>query len=293
MQQSALLDQWRDRIDQQLDSQLALNQPANNASLTEAMHYAVFNGGKRIRPLLVYASGYWQGIQPQFLDAAATAIELVHCYSLVHDDLPAMDNDDLRRGKLTCHKAFDEATAILVGDALQSLAFELVLSDRRLNSTIKNSMALTLARAIGRYGMAAGQALDLAAVHSSLDRQQLEALHSRKTGALIACALHIGGLAAEAGSEQLERLTTLGYTLGLAFQVQDDILDLESTTEVLGKQQGADVTAGKTTYPELLGLDEAKRYRDNLFNKVSSMLDESPASGPITELVTWIAQRDH
>jgi geranylgeranyl pyrophosphate synthase len=287
------LAQWRTRIDQILDEQLAINHSSNNASLTEAMHYAVFNGGKRIRPLLVYASGYWQGVKPHFLDAAATAVELVHCYSLVHDDLPAMDDDDLRRGKPTCHKAFDEATAILVGDALQSLAFELMLANNDLPVGTCHRMALTLAQAIGRHGMAGGQSLDLAAVENSLNQQQLETLHSRKTGALIACALQMGALAAEASNNQLEQLTTLGYTLGLAFQVQDDVLDVESSTKVLGKQQGADVKAGKTTYPKLLGLDKAKRYRDSLFSQARSMIDQSPNNGPITELITLIAQRDH
>ncbi len=256
------LEASKHRIEKALANTLpSLNTPS---SLPKALHYAVLNGGKRLRPALVYAVGHCLMADEESLDIPAMAVELIHCYSLVHDDLPAMDNDDLRRGKPTCHKAFDEATAILVGDALQSLAFELLATEQDSPSrSLQLQMIKTLAKASGVDGMVGGQALDMHAEHKTLDVLQLETLHRLKTGALIQAAVKLGALTAgcedEATLQALDRYA--GY-LGLAFQIQDDILDIESTTEELGKKTGADLQQHKSTYPQLLGLQASKEKQE-------------------------------
>jgi geranylgeranyl pyrophosphate synthase len=230
--------------------------------LHEAMRYSVLDGGKRIRPLLVYAAGSALGASDQALDVAACAVECIHAYSLIHDDLPAMDNDDLRRGKPTCHKAYGEAEAILAGDALQALAFHLLAHADMgpVNAERRLQMVELLAQAAGSRGMVGGQSIDLASVGKQLDIAELEDMHVHKTGALIRASVLLGTLCAESVSEQQRSaLDHYGKYIGLAFQVQDDILDVTASTEQLGKQSGADSALNKPTYPALLGLAGARQ----------------------------------
>jgi len=253
------LDRCQQRVQRSL--QLALDGVAGTttaASLYGAMRYSVMNGGKRVRPLLIYAAAESIGSAPASdLDLIASAFEFLHCYSLIHDDLPAMDDDDLRRGLPTCHKQFDEATAILAGDALQAEAFRL-LAETSLPAPIQIQLVRLLAQASGSQGMVAGQAIDLAAVATMLTVSELETMHRLKTGALIRAAVLAGGIAAGASQSQLDCLDRYAQLIGLAFQVQDDVLDVESDTATLGKQQGADAARDKPTYATLLGLPGAK-----------------------------------
>jgi farnesyl-diphosphate synthase (EC 2.5.1.10) len=235
--------------------------------LFDAMRYSLANGGKRVRPILVYATAHAVAAINNNTDTFASAIECIHAYSLIHDDLPAMDDDNLRRGKPTCHIAFDEATAILAGDALHTLAFELISS----SVTVAQDSAATalsaislLSRASGAHGMVLGQAIDLAAVDKPLKAEQLELMHRYKTGALIEAAVLLGALSAAASNEQTAALRNYAAAVGLAFQVQDDIIDVTSDTEVLGKQQGADADRNKPTYVSLLGLAQAQAKADEL-----------------------------
>jgi geranylgeranyl pyrophosphate synthase len=229
--------------------------------LLEAMRYSTLAGGKRVRPVLVYATGEALGAPLELLDSAAAAVELIHVYSLVHDDLPAMDDDDLRRGRPTCHRAFDEATAILTGDALQARAFEvLAQAPTTIPANSRIDMLRVLADAIGTRGMAGGQAIDLESVQQTLDEPALERMHRQKTGALIQASVMLGALSAGL-SDAPERaaLAEFGAEIGLAFQIQDDILDVEGNTTTLGKRAGADAGLAKPTYPSVLGLEAARR----------------------------------
>ena len=257
---AALLDAWRARIDLALERSL---DPATGSEprLLAGMRHAVLLGGKRMRPLLTQASGHACGADADALDAPAVAIELVHAYSLVHDDLPAMDDDALRRGQPTVHVAFDEATAILVGDALQSLAFQ-VLADTPVSDARRVAMLRELAVAAGARGMCGGQALDLAATGNgaAAGLEALERLHALKTGALIRAAVRMGALAAGAEPDLHQRLDTYADALGLAFQIRDDLLDVEGESDVLGKTAGKDAAQDKATFPALIGL-EASRAR--------------------------------
>ena len=223
------------------------------------MRHAVLNGGKRMRPLLVYASGAVFEADERALDAPAAAVEMIHAYSLVHDDLPAMDDDALRRGQPTLHVAFDEATAILAGDALQSLAFE-VLAGARVNDAARVALMRTLALAAGAKGMCGGQALDLAATGngSAMTVDELETLHGMKTGVLIRAATRMGGLCGGADSAALKALDRYATALGLAFQVRDDLLDIEGDSATLGKTAGKDVAQDKATFPALIGMDASR-----------------------------------
>ena len=234
--------------------------------LHTAMRYSVLEGGKRIRPALIYAAGEVTHAPTKIMDAAACAIELIHAYSLVHDDLPAMDNDTLRRGKPTCHVAFGEATAILVGDALQSLAFE-CLADTKL------IMLKELAEAAGSKGMVGGQQIDISHVGKKLELHALKQMHKYKTGALIVAAVRLGALAGEVKPAELEALTTYAKHVGLAFQVHDDILDAQSTTEILGKTAGADAAQDKPTYTQILGVTPAIHYANELHEQALAALE--------------------
>ncbi|MEZ5487956.1 MAG: polyprenyl synthetase family protein [Steroidobacteraceae bacterium] len=258
----ARLAAYRDRIETVLDVVLTLPDPGT-PRLRAAMRYSSLSGGKRLRPILVYLTGSALGAPLEQLDAPAAAVELIHVYSLVHDDLPAMDNDDLRRGRPTCHRAFDEATAILTGDALQALAFQVLAGERDPaagDAAARLDMIRLLASGIGTLGMAGGQAIDLESVGRRLDLPTLEAMHRRKTGALIETSVLLGAVAAGARSGPLyDALHQFGTAIGLAFQIQDDILDVAGTTEQLGKSAGADAARAKPTYPSIVGLDEARR----------------------------------
>ncbi|MFI0400160.1 MAG: (2E,6E)-farnesyl diphosphate synthase [Thiolinea sp.] len=243
--------------------------------LHEAMRYSVLNGGKRMRPLLVYATGDALGVPTELLDIPAAAIELLHVYSLIHDDLPAMDDDVLRRGKPTCHCAYDEATAILAGDALQTLAFQLLAqADERISASQRLRMIQQLSIAAGSRGMVGGQAIDLAAVGKELTELELEQMHIHKTGALIRSSVLLAAYTAPVLDEkQLLQLDHYAKCLGLAFQVQDDILDIESDTQTLGKTRGADAAAGKPTYPSIIGMSAAKRKLDELYLEAVAALE--------------------
>ncbi len=265
------------------DYQLRVENVLNNAIpkaedepclLHKAMRYSVLGGGKRIRPLLVYATGECFNIDKKTLDAPAVAIELLHAYSLVHDDLPAMDDDDLRRGKASTHKAFDEATAILAGDALQTLAFEILASDLH-NISLKNQLKLIniLAKSAGSFGMVGGQVIDLSSTNKRLSESQLENMHQHKTGALISASVMMGANCSDKLTQQQKiSLEQYATCIGLAFQVQDDILDIESDTETLGKQQGADIDANKATYPAILGMSAAKEKTASLYQSAYNAL---------------------
>ena len=261
---------WTDRIEAALERSLPT--PDENPSrLHAAMRHAVLGGGKRIRARLVYAAGALVAADDAVLDAAAVAIELIHAYSLVHDDLPAMDDDDLRRGRPTVHVAYDEATAILVGDALQALAFR-VLANAPADAATRIALVATLADAAGSLGMCGGQQLDMDATGRSLALAELENLHSMKTGALIRAGVRLGALSGGANDDLLDRLDGVAADLGLAFQIRDDILDVESDAQQLGKTAGKDAAQDKSTYPSLLGLPESKRRLAALVEKMKAAL---------------------
>lgn len=287
------LRRWRERADAAL--QHALPDPDRSPQrLHAAMRHAVLLGGKRMRPLLVHAAGAAFDADPAALDAPAVAVELIHAYSLVHDDLPAMDDDALRRGQPTVHVAFDEATAILAGDALQSLAFE-VLAATPAAAATRVELLRTLASAAGAAGMCGGQALDLDATGNgtALSVAQLERLHSLKTGALIRAAVRMGALCGNASADELERLDRYAAALGLAFQVRDDILDIEGDSATLGKTAGKDVAQDKATFPALIGLD-ASRAR---LQELRAAMDEALApfgerANALAELGRMAIERD-
>ena len=267
------------------------------AQLHQAMRYSALNGGKRVRPLLVYASGQALDADSQALDVAACAIECIHAYSLVHDDLPAMDNDDLRRGQPSCHKAFGEAEAILAGDGLQALAFQLLAhADMgHITADIRLRMVELLSHAAGSRGMVGGQSMDLAAVGKQLDIAELEDMHIHKTGALIRASVLLGALSGSTHDESRHRtLDHYGKCIGLAFQVQDDILDVTASTEQLGKQAGADTAQNKPTYPSLLGLAGARERALELHQDATdSLSDFGPEADPLRWLSAYIVARSH
>lgn len=265
-------------------------------TIKNATHYGVLNGGKRIRPFLVYATGKMLGANKQDLDILAAAIECIHSYSLVHDDLPAMDDDDLRRGRPTCHIMYSEAQAILAGDALQTLAFELIANHQfKVSAQQQLKMIAVLAKASGIEGMVGGQALDIAATDKVISLSELERMHNLKTGALLNCAIALGALCSINTNERtLQQLRIFGNAIGLAFQVQDDILDVEGDTYILGKPQGSDIAANKATYPALLGLDGAKEKAQSLLNQALNALAEIDAdTRELEDLAKYIVERDY
>lgn len=284
-----LLREYQQRIETVLDRWL---QPPTThpASLHQAMRYSAMDGGKRIRPILVYATAKALGVPLSCVDGPACAVELIHVYSLIHDDLPAMDNDDLRRGRPTCHKAFDEATAILAGDAMQALAFQILVTDPEMteDSKVRLRMMEILARASGSRGMAGGQAIDLASVGQQIDLVQLEDMHIHKTGALIRASVLLGALSLTNIDEvRLEKLDRYAKCIGLAFQIRDDILDVESDTETLGKPQGSDMAQNKPTYPALIGMEASKQRAREL---IDDALDSIASLGPDADLLRFVAR---
>jgi farnesyl diphosphate synthase len=290
------LGDCRTRVERALDRWLP---PADlrPERLHEAMRYAALGEGKRVRPVLVYAAGQALDARPECLDGAACAVELIHAYSLVHDDLPAMDDDDLRRGRPTCHRVYDEATAILAGDALQTLAFRVLCDDDALcvDRADRLRMIQELACASGSRGMAGGQALDMEATGQEIDLAQLENLHIHKTGALILASVRMGALAAGAGGDQRQQgLERYAKCLGLAFQVHDDVLDVDGDAQTLGKTGGKDAAANKATYPGLLGLDAAREMASRL---IEDALDNIAAfdekADPLRHLARYVVSRRH
>jgi len=298
---SFILSDWMQTKQVQIEQALSVRLP-NSTTLTnqtsqrlaEAMNYSTLNGGKRLRALLVYATGEALGAKLSSLDAPASAVELIHAYSLVHDDMPIMDDDDLRRGRPTCHKAYDDATALLVGDALQTLAFE-TLCDNELSPLQQSQMVKTLAQRSGVFGMAGGQAIDLESVGHSLTLQNLQNMHELKTGALIRASVTLGALASENVDENiLAKLDKYAYCIGLAFQVQDDVLDVTADTETLGKTQGADIALNKPTYPALLGLETAQKKAITLIDTALAALDDLPYNTQaLAALAGFVVQRTH
>ena len=282
------IQRYRSRAEQALQNRLP-SADAPPQRLHSAMRYSVLNGGKRLRAILVYATGTALEVALDQLDSVAAAVEIIHAYSLIHDDLPAMDDDDLRRGMPTCHIKFDEATAVLAGDALQALAFELLAQDPNLSVSTEIQLRLmsTLAQAIGSRGMAGGQALDLAAVGQALSLQQLETMHSLKTGALIRASVKMGALCqANLDLSALSSLDCYAACLGLAFQIQDDILDVTGDTATIGKRQGADLALNKPTYPAILGLEGA---REHALQQKNQALHHLNSSGVRSEFLHWLA----
>lgn len=253
--------------------------------LKQAMQYSTLSGGKRFRALLVYAAGSAMGAPLERLDKVAAALECVHAYSLIHDDLPAMDDDDLRRGQATSHIKFDEATAILAGDALQTLAFELISSaDSLLTDQQARHITVKLAQASGASGMVGGQMLDILATQNDLSRAELENVHRRKTGALINAAVVCGALCSDHANQQhISALSEYADHIGLAFQVVDDILDVEASTEQLGKPSGADQELGKSTYPAILGLAESKKLALKLYQQSIDCIDTISDNNELSE----------
>jgi geranylgeranyl pyrophosphate synthase len=254
------LDGYRRRVDQKLADVLKADH-AVPERLLDSMRYSVLGGGKRVRPLLVYASGELVGAAEEALDAVAASVELIHAYSLVHDDLPAMDDDDLRRGRPTTHRQFDEATAILAGDALQALAFEVLASDRALAARPQAQIKILawLARAAGPAGMVGGQALDMAAEGQRIDESGLERIHRGKTGALIRASIMMPSELGNLSGDQRANLDLFARDIGLVFQIRDDLLEIEQDTATLGKNAGSDSGNDKSTYPSTLGVEGARR----------------------------------
>ena len=283
------------RVEQQLTHELAQLGLADQR-LADAMTYGVLNGGKRLRPFLIYATAEALGGSREQADCAAVAMEMVHSYSLVHDDLPAMDDDDLRRGKPTCHIAFDEATAILAGDGLLTAAFDVLANAPHQNDVQRLKLIRLLSACAGGAGMVAGQCIDLGNVGKQMSLEQLETMHRHKTGALIRAAVQMGAVVA---SEQpdaaiTQALEIYANAIGLAFQVWDDILDIEGDTATLGKQQGADLALNKPTYPALLGMEGARTKAQDLIATAHAALQQvSGDTRVLAQLADYIISRDH
>ncbi|MBL8265130.1 polyprenyl synthetase family protein [Steroidobacter sp.] len=293
---AARLKSWQARIERELAARLP-SVDAPPSRLHEAIRYSVLGGGKRVRPALVYATGAALGIDESKLDGAACAIELIHAYSLVHDDLPAMDNDDLRRGRPTCHKAFDEATAILVGDSLQVLAFEILANDPKLpkDANVRLELVRLLAVASGTSGMAGGQALDLAAIGRKLSLAEVEEMHGRKTGALIHACVAMAAACAPQLSETARRgLDEYARAIGLAFQIQDDLLDVEGDVAVIGKATGADRALDKPTYPSVTGIEASRKLMHDLHARALAALDHPELDAePLAAMSDWLVLRKY
>lgn len=287
---------WCERVDAALEHWL----PASDIEprrLHAAMRYSVFNGGKRLRPILVYAAGHALGIDENILDVPASAVECIHAYSLIHDDLPAMDDDDLRRGKPTCHRQFDEATAILAGDALQAQAFHILargLQDKLAPDSVLAMLDL-LALASGSRGMAGGQAMDLAAVGVAISEAELENMHIHKTGALIRASVKLACLCAPSTNNgQLQKLDHYGKCIGLAFQIMDDILDEIADTHTLGKTKGADRAKNKPTYPSIVGLEASRQLANELCNDaIASIQAFDKSATALRDIARYVIDRTH
>jgi geranylgeranyl pyrophosphate synthase len=292
----AQLEIWRVRMEHALAARLP-DQSLVPARLHEAMRYSVLGGGKRIRPALLFATARTLGLSEDDVEAAACAIELVHVYSLVHDDLPAMDNDDMRRGRPTCHKAYDEATALLVGDALQPLAFQLLACDKALPASpaIRIRLIDMLAQAIGTFGMAGGQAIDLAVQGMRLDIAQVEDMHARKTGAVIRASVLMAAECAPSLDPSLyAALNRFAAAVGLAFQIQDDLLDVTGDALTLGKATGADSERAKPTHPAVIGIPASQQRVRLLHNQaISALAPFSDRAESLRSLAHWLLSRQY
>ena len=288
------LKQYQTRIEGVLERVLDCASAPEN--LVASMRYSTLGGGKRVRALLVYAAGEALAAPLECLDNVAAALECIHAYSLIHDDLPAMDDDELRRGKPTNHIAFDEATAILAGDALLTVAFELITApDNGLSDSQSRRISHELSQAAGRDGMVGGQQRDIEATGRTLNQAELEQVHRGKTGALIRAATITGALCSDqVDGEAIDALSSYAEKIGLAFQVVDDVLDVESSTEQLGKVSGADAASGKATFPELIGLKESHQLATNLHQQaIESLAPIGDNTALLLEVAELIVKRDH
>lgn len=288
------LENYQERVNTALDKYLPTDDPPEH-NLAQAIRYSVIGGGKRIRPAMVYAAGEAMGVATDLMDIPACAVEMIHAYSLIHDDLPAMDDDDLRRGRPTCHKAFDEATAILAGDALQALAYEILAKDEHIELTPEHriEMLSLLTEASGAHGMAGGQAVDLASVGKQLSLEQLEYMHRLKTGALIRASVLLGGMCkSDISEDEIKILSEYSLCIGLSFQIQDDILDVISDTETLGKPQGSDEAQEKPTFPAILGLEQSQKLALEQHEKALQHLEPlDKKADSLRQLSAYIVER--
>ena len=283
-----LIQAYQERVNQALKIALP---PINNSRLVDAMHYSVLNGGKRLRPILVYLSSELGKTETSIADTAACAVEFIHCYSLIHDDLPAMDDDKLRRGKPTCHIKFDEATAILAGDALQPMAYELICSLDNLPDTTKISMVNSLTKACSHNGMVEGQMKDMQ-LNKTVSVDALDLMHEQKTGRLIEASIELGGLIGGLNSDELLILKAYGQKIGLAFQIRDDIIDVESPSSESGKPQGSDAMKEKITYPSLVGIKESKIRSQELAEEALEILTSlNLKTDKINSLTSYVVTR--
>lgn len=291
-----LQDEYRQRVDLTLDLWLP-SENLNPLNLHQAMRYSVLASGKRVRPVLVYATAAALNVPLNQVDGIAAAIEMIHAYSLIHDDLPAMDDDDLRRGRPTCHKKFDEATAILAGDALQALAFYILSHDPDMTSDHQKRLKMIekLALHSGSRGMAGGQAIDLASVGKNINITELETMHIHKTGALIRTCIQLSALTSDNISDsQLEALDRYAKKIGLSFQIQDDILDVVGDTHTLGKPQGSDAGLDKPTFPSIIGIKEAREKALELHQQALGAIDGFSAEADILRSIShWFVERSH
>jgi geranylgeranyl diphosphate synthase, type II len=290
------MDRWKDlakAVDSKLDSCLGSLTADCPKRLSDAMRYSLLAPGKRLRPILCLASA--EALGGSIVDAlpAAASLEMIHCYSLIHDDLPAMDDDDLRRGRPTCHIQFDEAAAILAGDGLQALAFQTILQETP-NADIARRACLQLAKAAGPEGMVGGQEDDLMAERNGGNAELLHSIHARKTGAMIRASVVMGGIVADASPDQLQILSNYGECIGIAFQISDDLLDVEGTAENTGKRTGKDMDRGKLTFPAIYGVDasrqRAKEYVERAIETVGTL---GPSAGLLKQLASYITDRSH
>jgi|TARA_B110000914_G_scaffold109606_1_gene95995 geranylgeranyl pyrophosphate synthase len=285
-----LIQAYQERVNQALKIALP---PINNSRLVDAMHYSVLNGGKRLRPILVYLSSELGKTETSIADTAACAVEFIHCYSLIHDDLPAMDDDKLRRGKPTCHIKFDEATAILAGDALQPMAYELICSLENLPDTTKISMVNSLTKACSHNGMVEGQMKDIQ-LNKAVSVDALDLMHEQKTGRLIEASIELGGLIGGLNSDELLILKAYGQKIGLAFQIRDDIIDVESPSSESGKPQGSDAMKEKITYPSLVGIKESKIRSQELAEEALEILTSlNLKTDKINSLTSYVVTRNN
>tara|TARA_B110000093_G_scaffold92108_1_gene99552 strand:- start:66 stop:941 length:876 start_codon:yes stop_codon:yes gene_type:complete len=285
-----LIQAYQERVNQALKIALP---PINNSRLVDAMHYSVLNGGKRLRPILVYLSSELGKTETSIADTAACAVEFIHCYSLIHDDLPAMDDDKLRRGKPTCHIKFDEATAILAGDALQPMAYELICSLENLPDTTKISMVNSLTKACSHNGMVEGQMKDMQ-LNKAVSVDALDLMHEQKTGRLIEASIELGGLIGGLNSDELLILKAYGQKIGLAFQIRDDIIDVESPSSESGKPQGSDAMKEKITYPSLVGIKESKIRSQELAEEALEILTSlNLKTDKINSLTSYVVTRNN
>jgi geranylgeranyl pyrophosphate synthase len=285
-------EDWIDPYQKRINSALEDLLPDDDNTLSKAIRYSVLNGGKRLRPLLVYLSAELGSSSIEAQNSVSCAVELIHCYSLIHDDLPSMDDDSLRRGMPTCHKKFGEAVAILAGDAIQPMAYYSLTHSKEIEDKLKVKLVSMLTKACGQKGMVEGQILDIS--QKSLSLEKLDYMHSKKTGGLIKTCLEMGGLISNLPKEEIDLLSSFGERIGLAFQIRDDIIDLQSPTEISGKTQGADVLQQKVTYPNLIGMERSKKRVFELSEEAQEIVKKlSGDSIKLIKLSNFISNRNY